>query len=441
MAGLSLPDLLRARARASSAGQTAKDTAVIQLWLGGGPSQFETYDPKPHSPKEIRGPWKAIDTNLPGVQFCELMPRQAQMADKLAIVRSVHHERSDHGGGIVVCSTGKRMGVEPSTGSIVAKMRGPNALGMPAYAHVGFRPTANLTFGASFKANYLGASYDPFYIEGDPTSDDFEVPNLELAGGVSLDRLGDRKSLLAQFDRLRRVADRSGMFDSMDHFQQAAFEMVTGPRAREAFDLSREDPRLRDRYGVTRTDFVPAAAPKVRVAEGRHRWGQSLLLARRLVEAGVTFVTVNTDPQSFTWDIHGAGAGTVTDTMQLAGEQLDMMLAALVEDLYQRGLEKKVLVLVWGEFGRTPQVNERVGRDHWPAVFSVLLAGGGLKVGQVIGASDSKGALPKDRPLQPEDVLATMYRHLGIDPQSTFVNHAGRPVPILPFGEVIRELI
>ncbi len=208
------------------------------------------------------------------------------------------------------------------------------------------------------------------------------------------------------------------MADSLDHFDRAAFELVTGPRAREAFDLSRESPRLRDSYG-------------------RHRWGQSCLLARRLVEAGVSFVTVNFDPHSYTFDMHG----NIKAGMESAGPQMDSAIAGLVEDLCQRGLDRKVLVIAWGEFGRTPKINGSGGRDHWGEVMSVLVAGGGLRMGQVIGSSTAKGEVPKDRPLKPYDVLATMYRHLGIDPKMTFPDHAGRPVPLLHEGEVIGELV
>ena len=441
-AGLSLSDILRGRAQAAASGVPSSDTAIIQIWLGGGPSQLETYDPKPHGTEEYRGPFKPIATRLPGVQFSELVPRQAQMLDKMAIIRSAYHQSADHFSGVRICSTGKQAMDEPSSGSISAKLRGANALGVPGYAHISFRPTANPQFVNSFKASYAGGSHDPFWIEADPAADDFHVPNLELVKGVSLDRLDDRKALLTQFDRIRREADTRGVMDSVDHFQQSAFEMVTGPRARQAFDLSREDPKRRDRYGITRLDFVPGQAPKTRAINGRHRWGQSVLLACRLVEVGVTFVTVNTDPGSLTWDVHGDNrGGAITYTMQLAAQQMDQMVTALIEDLHERGLNKKVLVVIWGEFGRTPKVNNCVGRDHWPNVFCVAFAGAGVKGGQIIGASDNKAAVPADRPIKPQDVLATMYRHLGIDPSIPLYTHSGRPVPILSEGRVIPELV
>jgi hypothetical protein len=420
--GLGLPEILRQRAHAASTGAPIKNTAVIQIWLGGGISQFESWDPKPDAPKEIRGPWKPIKTALPGVQFCELLPKHAKMADRMSFIRSVWHRDSGHPGGTTLCSTGKPQPGDPATGSIVAKMRGPNGFGVPAYVQMKPPTTSNPTFNEVFYASYLGAQYDPFDIVPDPSSDTFSVPNLALARGLSLDRLEDRKGLLQHFDRMARVADTSGAMSSMDHFQRSAFEMLTGPRTRKAFDLSQEDPRLRERYG-------------------RHRWGQSALLARRLVEAGVTFMTINTAPDCILWDIHGAEAGTVTDTMAWACWHLDGMVTTLIDDLTDRGLDKNVLVLIWGEFGRTPVINDRVGRDHWPNVGSLALFGGGLRMGRVIGASDKHGAEPADRPVTPQDVLATMYHHLGIDPSTHLYTQDDRPIPILHEGEAISELV
>ncbi|MBI3463119.1 MAG: DUF1501 domain-containing protein [Planctomycetes bacterium] len=417
-AALALPQILAAQEHAPRASDPAKDTAVIQVWLGGGPTHIETYDPKPDAPAEYRGPFKTISTNLPGVQFCEVLPRHARIMDRVAIIRSVWHNSGDHDAGMYFCTTGKPAKNHPATGSITAKVRGPNQPGLPPYVHLGFHQTDNLVFVPNFKATYLGGGYDPFYLTDDPADAKFKVPNLQLADGVTIDRLGDRKTLLAGFDRFRRQWDASGKMNALEHFNRAAFDMVTGPRAREAFGLFKEDQKTRERYGM-------------------HRWGQSCLLARRLVEGGVTFVTVNFDPHSYSFDMHG----NVKGGMESAGPRMDSAIPALVEDLYQRGLAKKVLLIAWGEFGRTPKVNGSGGRDHWGEVMSVLLAGGGLKVGQVIGSSTAKGEVPKDRPLKPYDVLATMYRHLGIDPYMAFPDHAGRPVPLLYEGEVIRELV
>jgi uncharacterized protein (DUF1501 family) len=416
-AGLALPSILAARALAQEVTQPVDDTAVIQIWLGGGPTHFETYDPKPDAPAEYRGPFKAIPTKLPGVQVCELLPRHAQIMDKVAILRSVYHNSGDHDYGMHVCTTGKSTRSEPCVGSYVAKIRGGGTT-LPPYVHLGFQPTENLGFQPHFKANYLGTGYDPFYVTDDPANAKFDVPNLQLADGVTLDRLSDRKSLLAHFDGLRREFDTNGAAESLDHFGRVAFDMVTGAQAREAFDLSQEDEATREHYGM-------------------HRWGQSCLLARRLVEAGVSFVTVNFDPHSFTFDMHG----NVKTGMENAGPRMDSAIPALVEDLYERGLDERVLVIAWGEFGRTPKINGSGGRDHWGEVMSVLLAGGGLRVGQVIGSSTAKGEVPKDRPIEPYDVLATVYRHLNIDPRMTFPDTVGRPMSLLEKGQVISELI
>ncbi|MBP89393.1 MAG: hypothetical protein CMJ64_22225 [Planctomycetaceae bacterium] len=418
MVGLSLPTLLGRRAQADEQQQFLKDTAVIQVWLGGGPTHFETYDPKPNAPPEYRGPFQPISTCLPGVQICELLPRHAKILDRVAVLRSVDVGSSGHDVGMYICTTGKRIKNQPSTGSYVAKIRSARPSNLPPYVHLGFTQTANLVFVPNFKAHYLGGAYDPFYVYDDPASDKFRVPNLQLADGVTLDRVGDRRSLLQGFDTARRNFEASAAAESVDDFTRAALEIATGSQAREAFDLSRENEQTRQRYGM-------------------HRWGQSCLLARRLVEAGMPFVTVNFDPHSYTFDMHG----NVKGGMQSAGPRMDAAIPALVEDLYERGLDKRVLLIVWGEFGRTPKVNKSAGRDHWGAVMSVLLAGGGLRVGQVIGSSTSKGEVPQDRPLKPYDVLATMYRHLGIDPQTAFPDHSGRPVPLLYEGDVISELV
>jgi hypothetical protein len=432
MAGLGLPAVLWLKAQAAEQGISAKDTAVIQIWLGGGPSHFETYDPKPEAPLDFRGPLDSIPTKVPGVRFCELLPRQAALMDKLVVVRSVHHTTDDHHAGMHWCITahhasalGNFLPTHPSIGSVAARLRGGQRPGLPAYVHLGFQ-SGNPVYDANHHAAYLGGGYNPFRVTADPADAAFQVANLQLVDGVTVDRLENRQGLRRHFDALRRDADARGTMRVADHFDQAAFDLVTGPKARVAFDLSREDPRLRDRYG-------------------RNRWGQSALLARRLVESGVTFVTVNTDPHSFTWDMHGSltkpGVDSNARVMPEVGPLLDQMVAALVEDLHDRGLNKKVLVVVWGEFGRTPRVNATGGRDHWGSAMSVLLAGGGFRMGQVIGSTTAKGEVPQDRPLWPADVAATMYYHLGIEPSHSFVNTAGRPVPILNEGEVLRELV
>jgi hypothetical protein len=439
LGGLSLPTILEARAMAAAAGQLPADTAVIQYWLGGAASHQETYDPKPDAPSDFRGPFKTISTNVPGIQICETLPMHASVIDKVTLIRSMGHDNSDHQHGMHWCQTGhdaKANGVNPfkssshpSIGSVTGLVRGPNHRAMPSYVHIGYPldevPGRHYPHGAA----YLGRQHDPYVILDKRTGDgkdpgqdrEFHVGNLDLADGLTLSSLASRRQLLSRIDRLRREADQSGMMDAMDHFQQSAFEMIAGPRARKAFDLEQENRRTRERYGPTRP-------------------GQTALLARRLVEAGVTFVTI-VDPgiglSSSGWDLHRQ----LEPGMNKACPRMDCAVTALIEDLHERGLDKKVLLVVWGEFGRTPRINKDAGRDHWGDLQSVLVSGGGFRCGQVIGSSTSKGEIPKDRRLWPYDMLATMYHHLGIGVHQEFQNLAGRPIPILARGTPIRELL
>jgi uncharacterized protein (DUF1501 family) len=413
LAGLTLADVLRGRARARAAGGSPPDTAVIQVFLQGGPSHLETFDPKPDAPKEFRGEFKAIATRLPGVQLCELMPRTAALLDRVALVRSLHHDSSDHNVGTHWVMTGfpsaqnfANANDRPSVGSIVAKLRGANAVGVPAYVGLPDMPP----FG---QAAYLGAGYNPFSVSFDGNNE-AQARNLQPPGGLDMERIEDRRYLLANLDRIERARDASGTMAGIDQFTEQAYAMVTGPAARRAFRLGDEDPRLRDRYG-------------------RSRLGQSCLLARRLVEAGVTFVTINDG----NWDHHG---NVLVPQCRQQVPALDGAIAALVEDLGARGLDERVLVLVWGEFGRTPRINGG-GRDHWPGAMSALVFGGGLRMGQVIGATGRKAESPVERPLRPEDLLQTVYHVLGIDPKHDFPNESGRPMPVLNRGAVIDELI
>lgn len=438
--GLTLPAILQARAAAAaSSGRLPPHTAVIQYWLGGAASHFETYDPKPDAPVEFRGPFRPIPTNVPGIQISETLPLHARIMDKVALLRSVHHDNSDHQHGMHWCQTGhdaKANGVNPfkgsshpSIGSITANVRGANQPGMPPYVHIGYELDQVAGRHHPHNAAYLGRRFVPFSILDQRTGDgkdpgldrDFQVKNLKLLDGLTGRTIADRRALLAQFDRLRRGMHQKGAIDGLDHFQQAAFEMLTGQRARAAFDLEQEDERTRRRYGPSRS-------------------GQTALLARRLVEAGVTFVTV-VDPgvglSSSGWDLHTQ----LEWGMKTACPRMDQAVTALIEDLHERGLDRTVLLVVWGEFGRTPRINKDGGRDHWADVQSVLIAGGGLRMGQVIGASTAKGERPKDRPLWPFDILSTIYRHLGIDTQRAFLNEVGRPIPILDSGQMIRELV
>ena len=441
-AGLSLTDILRQQAFAESIGKSPADTAVIQIWLGGGPSQFETFDPKPEAPAEIRGPYSAIQTKLPGILFCETMPRTATVLDRAAIIRTVRHDTNNHFSGAHWCSTGYPSNTSrtthPSSGAIASRFREAANLGIPAYLLLSEEQTRNPEIATVMGAAHLGSQHAPFTIMQDPFEWSFQQDkvlrassSLKLADDLTLSRVANRRSLLTGLDRFSRRADATREMDGIDIFTHSAFDMLASGAARRAFDLNEESEATRDRYG-------------------QHRWGQMALLARRLVEAGVTFVTLNTAPDSLCWDWHrhivndnrpADGSDGPTRGMDISGPPLDRMLSTLIADLYERGLDRKVLLVVWGEFGRTPRVNATGGRDHWGSLMSILMAGGGLKVGQVIGTSNAHGEVPTSRPVSPTDVLATIYRHLGIDLTQHTVTNAGRPIPILPDGAPIAELL
>jgi hypothetical protein len=412
--GLSLPGWLRRRVTAAPGSATPRKS-VILIWLAGGPSHLDMYDLKPNAPAEFRGEFKPIATNVPGIQISEHLPRQARIMDRLAVVRSAYHTNAGHGMGSQWMLTGYQPTIEvndniyPSTGSVVAKMRGANEPGLPAYVNL---PRV-LSLG---KAAYLGASYNPFAPDSDPNSEGFRVRNLKLPGVVDAQRLGRRRELLRDLDTIRRDIDARGDLEGLDTFYREGLEMVTDTKAQRAFDIQREPAPLRECYG-------------------RHDLGQCCLLARRLVEAGVTYVTVQAGGG---WDTHADNFKQLKTKLL---PKYDQALAALVSDLCDRGLDRDVLVLAMGEFGRTPRINGGAGRDHWPGAMSVVYAGGGLKMGQVVGTTNAKAEHPTSKPATPGCVLATMYHALGIDYKHVFYDQAQRPLPILNEGEPIAELI
>jgi hypothetical protein len=432
LASLGLPQLLRAREASAEATGSRKDTAVILIWLDGGPSHMDLYDMKPDAPAEYRGIWKPIRTRVPGFDITELFPKQARVTDKFSVVRSLHHDTGDHFAGGHRMLTAKDLGVSganteqkfPGVGAIASQQLGPRRTGLPAYVAVPHAASIGLSPGY-FGGHMLGSHHNPFQTGGDPNAPNFTVQNLNLAQGLSVPRLEDRRNLVQHFDAARRDLDRLAEARTMDRFAREAFDFVSGPAARRAFDISAEDPRLRDRYG-------------------RHNWGQSCLLARRLVEAGSTFVAVHFGGWDHHWDLQKG--------MENYLPVVDSAVSALFTDLHDRGLLAKTLVVLCGEFSRTPKMNDggnggaprsmgQPGRDHWGDSMFCLLGGGGVKGGQIVGSTDKLGTRPHTRPLLPSNIHATIYHVLGIDPKLQLLDPSGRPVSTLDDPEPIEELL
>lgn len=413
--GLGLADLLRLQSQAADSGHPARKKSLIVFWTDGGLSQQDTYDVKPSAPAEYRLA-QAIGTNVPGVILGEQLPEQARVMDRLAVVRSVHHENGIHAPSAHWMQTGyfgptlaRNAAQKPSLGSVIARSLGSRKPPMPAYVTI---PKSE-AFGYQ-GAVYLGKAFNPFEVGADPNAADFKVPNLSLPGGLSASSVASRRALLKSFDTLRRDIDDSGVMEGLDTFKSQALEMVAGDRMRAAFDLSVEDSTLRDQYG-------------------RHRYGQSALLARRLVEAGARCVNINTG----NWDHHN----DIAKGLETHLPPLDRAIAALVEDLTTRGMLDDVLVYCVGEFGRTPRMNGHAGRDHWSDCFSVMLAGGGIRGGQCVGASEKWGGGVQEGLVTPLDLLATVYHTLGVPLDTHFEDASGRPVSIVGGGKPIRELL
>jgi hypothetical protein len=423
IAGLSLPQMLQLRAQAAPANPSANHSApraVILFWLSGGPSQLDTWDPKPEAPAEVRGPFGSIPTKVPGVRFCEHLPLHASIADRLAILRAVDcRESNDHHCAVMQSGnnsalkdlkptfSGPLEGKHPSMGSIAARFRGANSPAMPAFVGMA-DPSHSLWNADVWRSGHLGSAYDPIR-ETDLTG------RLNMPKGVSVPRAQDRDGLRKQFDRLRREVDAGETMERMDQYGRQALEMVLSGKAREAVDLSREPDSLRNAYG-------------------RDSFGEKALLARRLVEAGVTFVVVS--GRFGVFDVHGDDViwGGLIKGMKPLYPSVDRSLFALVNDLQARGLLESTLILMMGEFGRTPQITPTGGRSHWTNCMSVLVAGGGLAHGQIIGATDEKASDLKEGRVIPADIAATVLRHLEIDLNSTWTDHEGRPHPIIADG-------
>lgn len=427
--GLTLADLYRARA----AGAAARSTACILIWLDGGPSQLETYDPKPEAPDEVRGPFGVIPTSVSGIRLCELLPEQAKMAHRMAFVRSVHHDNGDHFAAAHWMLTGRfgATGADkearyPSVGSIVSRLRGPNRPDLPAYVGVPAAESVYL-FPGYQGAAYLGPRYHPFDADPDRKYLGAEAKNPigtppMFKTSPNRRRLTRRAGILGRVEELRREFEQNGLVQQVDQYSHQAIDLLLSAAVQEAFDLDAEPTKIAERYGTS-------------------PWGRYTLLARRLVERGVTFVTVDMPH----WDDHD----NIKAAIEPKARAMDRAVGALVRDLDERGMLQDVLVVVMGEFGRTPKLNKGLpdlgrhipGRDHWGNAVSVALAGGGLRMGQVVGATNAHAEHPVESPYRPHDILATIYHVLGIDPRTEFLDLQGRPTPVLSGGQPIKELV
>ena len=424
LGGLSLPQILRAEQAATSppAGRLGHK-AVIMIYLSGGPSHQDMYDLKMKAPPEIRGTFQPIATNVPGVEICEHLPRLATMMDRFAIIRSLHGCPDQHASDL--CLSGYPIGSKgrqdnhPSLGSAVSKLQGPVDAAVPPFVGLTIK-TRHDPYCNPGLPGFLQTPHAPFQPDGEG------MANMRL-NGISLDQLRNRQALLASFDQYRRHVDRFESYRGMDALSHKAFDVLTSSKLVDALDLEKEDSRVRDRYGRG------SAAPAFGEDAGPH-WMDQFLMARRLVEVGVRCVTLSFG----SWDRHGGNFERLPEQLS----RFDQGITALVEDLHQRGLDQDVSVVAWGEFGRTPRINPGGGRDHWPQVSCGLLAGGGMRMGQVIGSTNRLGEVPHDRPIHYQEVFATLYRQMGIDVRNaTIPDQAGRPQYLLDHRDPIRELI
>jgi len=433
LASLSMADVLRAEA----AEKRRSHKAVINIFLAGGPPHQDMWDLKPDAPSDIRGPMKPIPTNLDGLEICEVFPRMAKQMHRAAVIRSVVGCAGDHDA--YQCMTGwprralSGVGGYPGMGSVAWKLQGPLDRAVPPAVGLA-APTRERRWSDSGSPGFLGAPYAPFkpFMTGDRPSEGTQRlvgayengPGLKLKG-ITLEQLQNRRRLLSALGEARRDLDHDEGVRALDASMQTAFDLLTSTKLADALDLSKEDPKTRERYGDGRPyKFQYDGSPTV---------NDHLLMARRLVEAGVRCVTLSYGR----WDSHGDNFGLVRDH----GAKLDQCLSALIEDLYDRGMADDVTVIAWGEFGRTPKINEQAGRDHWPQLSCALLSGGGMKLGQVIGASDRIAGYATERPVHMQEIVATIYHNLGIDPGVMLEDRSGRPQFLLEHQEPIRELV
>jgi len=416
--GLGMCDLLRMQADAKANGKPGSDIRCILVWLDGGPSHYETFDPKPDAPEDIRGEFKTIPTSTPGVHFSEVVPNLAKVMDKSTVIRSICHKDPNHGGGNHYMMTGAPTPVpvacgafvtfHPSFGSMVSYDRGIRG-GLPAYMSL---PRVSRSGGP----NFLGGQHAPFVIDGDPNNKNFRVRDVVLPKSISEERAENRRALRKALDRLQRMQDplANDPTVTFDQFYEQGVDLVTSPQAQKAFDIHQEPEAVREKYG-------------------QNDLGQRLLMARRLTEVGVSFVTVYYGG----WDNHTNLFERFKGSFM---GKLDQGLAALIDDLHERGSAENTMVICLGEFGRTPKVNKDAGRDHWPHAMSVIMSGAGIPGGQIVGATDAKGFYASDNVHSPEDFAASLYTKMGIDPHQTLYQATGRPVRLVNGGKPIKEL-
>ena len=455
--GLSLSQFMQARAYstelaaqpgmglATADNRHGDRTAIILVWQRGGCSHLDTWDPKPDAPSEFRGPYQSLETNVPGMRLTELLPQLSKCADKYSLLRSVAHTGGGHPAGSLQILAGdpdakdKTLPVLPDWMSIANYLRHNPKREIPNYITV--NPVDRYDSFTIAGSTYLGPSHDPFRVIGDPSQPDFKVPNIGIGDEGVASRFKKRLDLKRGLDRVKAEIDQAGVMEAMNDFDRQALNLLTSPKAQAAFDLSREKESVRERYG-------------------KNQWGQQLLMARRLVEAGVEIVTTELDGplcgRVANWDDHAVNHH-VFDALDFRMPTFDQAVSALIEDVYDRGLDRRVLVVVAGEFGRTPRISNvassgggvasgtkgtvQPGRDHWPRANTMLFAGGGIQTGQIIGATDARGEDPVERRVSPGDFLATLYNHLGLEAARISVpDQSGRPIPILPRGKVISEL-
>ncbi|MDB4861766.1 DUF1501 domain-containing protein [Pirellulaceae bacterium] len=455
--GLSLSQFMQARAYstelaaqpgmglATADNRHGDRTAIILVWQRGGCSHLDTWDPKPDAPSEFRGPYQSLETNVPGMRLTELLPQLSKCADKYSLLRSVAHTGGGHPAGSLQILAGdpdakdKTLPVLPDWMSIANYLRHNPKREIPNYITV--NPVDRYDSFTIAGSTYLGPSHDPFRVVGDPSQPDFKVPNIGIGDEGVASRFKKRLDLKRGLDRVKAEIDQAGVMEAMNDFDRQALNLLTSPKAQAAFDLSREKESVRERYG-------------------KNQWGQQLLMARRLVEAGVEIVTTELDGplcgRVANWDDHAVNHH-VFDALDFRMPTFDQSVSALIEDVYDRGLDRRVLVVVAGEFGRTPRISNvassgggvasgtkgtvQPGRDHWPRANTMLFAGGGIQTGQIIGATDARGEDPVERRVSPGDFLATLYNHLGLEAARISVpDQSGRPIPILPRGKVISEL-